>query len=123
MRIKRQPRFYLCEKFFYQEDGHSSDLDQSRSGILLMIANQPEGEWDRVADLMMIKFGESGHPVFRATSPLSQGTLKSRGGGNYRYTSVPMGIRLKLFFAQFLFISSVSTKQSQICMKNTKPAM
>ena len=24
---------------------------------------------------MMIKFGESGHPVFRATSPLSPGTL------------------------------------------------
>ena len=32
--------------------------------------------------------------------------------------------RLKLFFAQlFLFISSVSSEQSQICVKNTKPAM
>ena len=30
---------------------------------------------------MMIKFGESGHPVFRATSPLSRGALKSKGGG------------------------------------------
>ena len=30
---------------------------------------------------MMIKFGESGHPIFRATSPLSRGTLKSKGGG------------------------------------------
>ena len=30
---------------------------------------------------MMVKFAESGHPVFRATSPLSQGTLKSKGGG------------------------------------------
>ena len=30
---------------------------------------------------MMIKFRESGHPVFRATSPLSRGTLKSEGGG------------------------------------------
>ena len=29
---------------------------------------------------MMIKFVESGHPVFRATSPLSRGTLKSKGG-------------------------------------------
>ena len=28
-----------------------------------------------------MKFGECGHPVFRATSPLSRGTLKSRGGG------------------------------------------
>ena len=41
----------------------------------------PGGEWDRVAELMMIKFRESGHPVFRATSPVSRGTLKSEGGG------------------------------------------
>ena len=30
---------------------------------------------------MMIRFGESGHPVFRATSPLSRGTINSKGGG------------------------------------------
>ena len=29
----------------------------------------------------MIKFSESGHPGFSATSPLSRGTLKSKGGG------------------------------------------
>ena len=29
----------------------------------------------------MIKFGESGHPVFRASSPLSRGVLNSKGGG------------------------------------------
>ena len=38
------------------------------------------GEWNNVAELMMIKFGVSGHPVFRATSPISRGTLKSKGG-------------------------------------------
>ena len=54
------------------------------------------GEWDKVAELMMIKFGESGHPVFRATSPLSRGTLKSKECGQLS-TSAPMGIRLKLF--------------------------
>ena len=26
---------------------------------------KPQGEWDRVAELMMIKFSESGHPVFQ----------------------------------------------------------
>ena len=26
--------------------------------------SKPQGEWDRVAELMMIKFGESAHPVF-----------------------------------------------------------
>ena len=30
---------------------------------------------------MVIKFSENGHPVFRSTSPLPRGTLKSKGGG------------------------------------------
>ena len=30
---------------------------------------------------MILKFGESGHPVFPSTSPLSRGVLKSKGGG------------------------------------------
>ena len=40
-----------------------------------------QGEWDRIAEQMMLTFGESGHPVFRATCPVSRGTLKSKGGG------------------------------------------
>ena len=40
-----------------------------------------QGEWDRVEVLMMLKFGESRHPVLRSTSPLSRGVLKSKGGG------------------------------------------
>ena len=38
-------------------------------------ADGPQGEWDKIAEMMMLKFGESGHPVFRATSPLSRGVL------------------------------------------------
>ena len=41
----------------------------------------PEGEWDRVAPQLMITFAESRHPIFRSTSPLSRGVLKSKGGG------------------------------------------
>ena len=45
---------------------------------------------------------------------------KAKEVEKYQYTSVPMGIRLKLFFAQlFLLISSVSTEQSQVCVRNT----
>ena len=29
----------------------------------------------------MVTLAESGHPVFRATSPLSRGVLESKGGG------------------------------------------
>ena len=43
--------------------------------------DSPQGEWDQIAELMMLKFGESTHPVFRSTSPLSRGVLKSKGGG------------------------------------------
>ena len=43
--------------------------------------SRPQGEWDRVGEQMMLKFAESGHPVFRSTSPLSRGVLKSKGGG------------------------------------------
>ena len=43
--------------------------------------DSPQGVWVNIAELTMIKFGESGHPVFRATSPLSRGVLESKGGG------------------------------------------
>ena len=42
--------------------------------------DSPQGEWDKMAEKMMFEFGESGHLVFRATSPLSRGQLKSKGG-------------------------------------------
>ena len=44
-------------------------------------ADSPQGEWDRIAEKMMLEFGESRHPVFRATSPLSRGILKCKGRG------------------------------------------
>ena len=66
---------------------------------------------------MMVTLAESGHPVFRATCPLFPGMLKSKGGGKL---SMPMGMRLKLFFAEsFLLISSICTDQSQMCVRNT----
>ena len=43
--------------------------------------DSPQGEWDKMAEKMMLTFAESGHPVFRATSPLFRGLLKSKGGG------------------------------------------
>ena len=74
---------HLClnlQKDFQQDVGHSSDLDQKKKWYSIY-NERPRGEWDRVAELMMITFRESGQPVFRATSPFSRGTLKSKGGG------------------------------------------
>ena len=43
--------------------------------------NSPQGAWDNIAEEMLLEFEESGHPTFRATTPLSRGILKSKGRG------------------------------------------
>ena len=43
--------------------------------------NSPQGAWDHIADEMLLEFAESGHPTFRATTPMSRGQLKSKGHG------------------------------------------
>ena len=43
--------------------------------------NSPQGAWDNIAEQMLLEFAESGHPTFRATTPLSGGQLKSKGRG------------------------------------------
>ena len=67
--------------FFFQEDsqqhdGHSSDLDQKRSGILLMITNT-----------------QSSDPRVHYPEECS----KAKDVESYQYISVSMVIRLKLF--------------------------
>ena len=43
--------------------------------------NSPQGAWDNIAEQMLLEFAEIGHPIFRATTPLSRGALKSKGRG------------------------------------------
>ena len=84
MRVKCSIRLSPCKRDFQQDNGHSSDLDRRKSGTLLWYSvseDSPQGERDRIAEKMMVTLSESTHPVFRATSPLSRGVLKSKGGG------------------------------------------
>ena len=37
--------------------------------------NSPQGAWDDIAEQMLLEFAESGHPTFRATTPLSRGSV------------------------------------------------
>ena len=48
--------------------------------------NSPQSAWDHVVEEMLLKFAESGHPIFRATTPLSRGQLKSKGKGKGVHT-------------------------------------
>ena len=69
---------------------------------------RPGGKWDRVAELMMIKFGESGHPVFRATSPLSRGTLKSKGAGKLSIHFCADGDTIETVFRTIISVNQLS---------------
>ena len=46
-----------------------------------MKEDSPQGIWDNIAEKMLLEFAESGHPTFRATTPLSRGQLRSKGHG------------------------------------------
>ena len=117
---------HLClysQKDFQQDVGHSSDLDQKRSGILFIIANHKENGteslnwWWSNSEKADTQFSE---PRVRCLEERS----KAKEVWNFLYTSVPMEIWLKLFFAQsFLSISSVSTEESQDRVRNTVQAM
>ena len=61
--------------------GNGHLLDQVlKSGIFPRVVG-PQGAWDHVAEEMLLKFAESGHPIFRSTTPSSRGQLKSKGKG------------------------------------------
>ena len=82
--------------------------------------DSPQGEWNKKTEKKMVTLAGSGHPVFRATSPLPRGVLKSKGGGQLSIHFCADGETVETFFAHlFLSISSVSTEQSQMCVRNT----
>ena len=85
--------------------------------------DSPQGEWDKMAEKMMLTFAESGHP---ATSPLSRGQLKSKGVGKL---SIHYCADLETIATLFRTITSVNqlslcgASRRNVCVKNTKPFM
>ena len=69
---------------------------------------RPGGKWDRVAEPMMIKLGESGHPVFRSSSPFSQGMLKSKGGGKLSFHFCADGDTIETVFRTIISVNQLS---------------
>ena len=69
---------------------------------------RPGREWVKIAELMMMKFGESGHPVFCASSPLSRQTLKSRGGGKLSIHFFADGRTIETVFRSVISVNQLS---------------
>ena len=44
-------------------------------------SEKPDGSWDRIAERKMLKFSESGNPIFRGSCAFERGELKSKEGG------------------------------------------
>ena len=40
--------------------------------------DSPQGIWDKIAERMLLKFAESGCPIFRATTPGVQRSIKKQ---------------------------------------------
>ena len=79
MRVKCKTRFSNCKRFGAGQWSFLGPCLEKKCDSIS--EDSPQGEWDKMAENMMLTFVESGHPVFRATSPLSRGQLKSKGGG------------------------------------------
>ena len=52
--------------------------------------SRPQGEWDRVAELMMLKFGESEHPSSVPRVQCLEERLKAKEAENYQCASALM---------------------------------
>ena len=70
--------------------------------------DSPHGEWDKMAEKKMVTLAESGHPVFRATSPLSRGVLKSKGGGKLSIRYCADEETIKTIFRTITFVNHLS---------------
>ena len=73
-----------------------------------MEENSPQGIWDHIADKMLLEFAESGCPIFRATTPLSRGNLKSKGHGKLSIHFTADYPTIETIFRIILFVNQLS---------------
>ena len=73
-----------------------------------MEENSPQGIWDLIAEVMLLEFAESGCPIFRATTPLSRGSLKSKGHGKLSIHFAPDQKTIETIFRTIAFANQLS---------------
>ena len=70
--------------------------------------NSPQGAWDNIAEEMLLEFAESGHPTFRATTPLSRGQLKSKGHGKLSIHFAADELTIETIFRIIISVNQLS---------------
>ena len=67
---------YLCMQEDLEKDkGHSLVLVLRKKWCSIS-EDSPKGIWDKIAERTLLEFAESGCPIFRATTPLSRGSIQ-----------------------------------------------
>ena len=70
--------------------------------------NSPQGAWDNIAEEMLLEFAESGHPAFRATTPLSRCKLNSKGHGKLSIHFAADELTIKSHFRIIISVNQLS---------------
>ena len=84
-----------------------------------------DGVWDKIAENMMIEFSETAHPIFRATSALERGELRSKEGSkktihfNGSEQNIELILRTVIYANQLSFHGAVA----DICTEVSKNTM
>ena len=97
---------YICKKIFTRK--MVIPRIWIRKAVVFYLIDRSQGKWDRVAEPMMINFSESKHPVFRATSPLSRGTVKSKGNGKLSFHFCADGDTIETVFRTIISVNQLS---------------
>ena len=71
-----------------------------------MEENSPQGIWDHIAEKMLLEFTESTCPIFRATTPLSRGQLRSKGQGKLSIHYCADQATIETIFRMTLIVSA-----------------
>ena len=70
--------------------------------------NSPQGAWDHIRDEMLLEFAESGHPIFRATTPLPRVFSRAKDMENCQYISLQIIQQLKTIFRIIISANQLS---------------
>ena len=76
-------------------------------------SDKTKRKWDKAAERMMLNFAESGHPIFRATSALERGELRSKGKGK---KSIPFNgseETIELILRTIIFVNQLRRRKLQ----------
>ena len=73
-----------------------------------MEESSPQGIWNCIADEMLLESAVSGCPIFRATTPLSRGSQKSKGHGKLSIHFAADQDTIRAIFRIILFANQLS---------------